>query len=91
MKQLTIGYAMYFIKILTDLLSWAILLSIILSWVGGRRPSPLRRWVDALVRPILKQFRWARFGMLDFSPVAAILVIDYGGGLLLQLLAKFLD
>lgn len=91
MKQLVIEYAMYFVRVLSDILSWAILISIVMSWVGGRRRSPFRVWVDSVVRPILKPFRFARIGMMDFSPIAAILVIDFGGRFLLQFLAKFIE
>lgn len=91
MKQLVVEYAIYFVRVLTDILSWAILISIVLSWVGGRRRSPFRVWVDSVVRPILKPFRWARIGMMDFSPIAAILVIDFGGRFIIQVLSKLLE
>ena len=45
-------------------------------------------WLDALVNPILKPFRWARMGMLDFSPVVALIALQFLSRWAIELLSK---
>ncbi|TFH68009.1 YggT family protein [Gammaproteobacteria bacterium LSUCC0057] len=62
--------------LLMDLYFWAIFIIIIASWVGNGS-NPLLRVIAQLVEPYMGVFR--RFipplGMLDLSPMAAILVL----------------
>ncbi len=76
MQEQVIQYLILFISIFGKTLYWAIFISILMSWVS-RKPTPFKMWLDALVNPILKPFRWARMGMLDFSPVVALIAIQF--------------
>jgi uncharacterized protein YggT (Ycf19 family) len=90
MTETLIQFAITFISILTKILYWAIFIWVILSWFA-RGKNQLGQWLDALVKPICRPFRWARIGMMDFSPIVALLVIDFGGRFLIQLLMKLLN
>ncbi len=87
MKIQFITFAISFISILAKLMTWAIFIHILMSWFV-RRPNPFTTWLNQVVRPILRPFRFARLGMLDFSPIVAFLVIDFGAGWAIELLSK---
>ncbi len=73
-----------FISLLLTLLTFAILARVIFDWLiaGGimRQDSPIRPIRDAVVmitEPILAPLRrYARIGMIDLSPMAAILILS---------------
>ena len=78
-----------FLNIFIKLLYWAIFINIIMSWFASGK-STLGHFLDQIVRPILWPFRWARIGMIDFSPVLALIALDFLGGLLIEYLSKFI-
>ncbi|MBT3349194.1 YggT family protein [bacterium] len=90
MTETLIRFAISFVSILTKILYWAIFISVILSWFARGR-SQLGSWLDSIVQPLCRPFRWARIGMMDLSPITALLVIDFGGRFLTELLIKLLD
>lgn len=72
-----------------ELLSWSIVIRVLLSWFG----SPYNFFtgiVYQIADPILNLFknRYFRFGMMDFSPIVAILVLNLISSLLTSLLTK---
>jgi YggT family protein len=75
------------IVMLRDALVLFVIVSVILSYVLDRY-HPLRRWVDALVDPLLTPIRRVvpLVGMLDFSPVVLIILIQVVARLLINLL-----
>lgn len=87
MQEQLIQYLILFISIFGRILYWAIFVSIIMSWVS-RKKTPFSVWLDALVNPILKPFRWARMGMLDFSPVVALIALQFLSRWAIELLSK---
>jgi uncharacterized protein YggT (Ycf19 family) len=88
MKTQVILFGIYFITLLAKLLTWAIFIHIILSWFA-QRGNALTNWLNQVVTPVLRPFRFARIGMMDFSPVVAFLVIDFGSGWIIEFLSRF--
>ncbi len=66
-----------FISILSDVLYVALIGRVILSWLNLSPESPITRIIEQITEPILLPIRRIipRFGMLDFSPMIAILLI----------------
>ncbi|PIQ79441.1 hypothetical protein COV81_02025 [Candidatus Peregrinibacteria bacterium CG11_big_fil_rev_8_21_14_0_20_41_10] len=73
------------------LLVWAIIIRVLLSWFGNPR-NAFTLLIARIADPVLAFFR--RFipliGMIDISPIVAILVIDYGSQFLRQFLFSLL-
>jgi len=84
-----IQFLITFLSILTNLLFWAIFINVMLSWFAQGRTG-LGVMLDQIVRPILKPFRWARIGSMDFSPIVALIVIDVARGFLIRALYQLL-
>jgi len=61
-----------------NLYSWAIIVYILMSWFPGARESSFGEGLGKITEPYLEIFR--RFipplGMIDFSPIVAILVLS---------------
>ncbi len=76
-----------FIALVRDVLVLLVIVSVILSYLVDRY-HPLRRWVDAIVDPMLTPIRRIvpLVGMLDFSPVVLIILIQFIAGLLINIL-----
>ena len=74
------------IAVLRDALVLLVIVSVILSYVMDRY-HPVRRWVDSIVDPLLTPIRRMvpMVGMLDFSPVVLIILIQIVAGILIQL------
>jgi YggT family protein len=73
----------------STILSIAIFIRAILSWFQLDPRSPLIQVLDAITEPIIAPIRQVmpRLGMIDFSPLVAILLLNVGG----QFLAAWLD
>lgn len=72
-------YELYSIlNLALNLYSWAILIYILMSWFPGARESSFGEMLGKITEPYLEIFR--RFipplGMIDFSPIVAILVLS---------------
>jgi len=76
--------AILFIRSILELL---VIVSVILSYVMDRY-HPVRRWVDAIVEPMLMPIRRVvpLVGMLDFSPIILIILIRIISNLIINLL-----
>lgn len=78
-----------FVDILAEILFFAILFRIIISWI---RPMGTKgtifSFVFEITEPILSPFRRIipRIGMIDISPIVALLVIELVRGIILSLL-----
>lgn len=83
MTTLLIGL-IYFVS---EALIILVIISVILSYVMDRY-HPIRRWVDSIVDPLLMPIRRVvpLVGMLDFSPLVLILLIQLIANLLVRLL-----
>jgi YggT family protein len=82
-------FLILFTKVLFELLWWAIFIYVIMSWVGGQN-SNFGQTLRQIVQPILKPFRMARIGMLDFSPIVALLALGFLSNVATEFLNKFL-
>ncbi len=73
------------IDVFCTVLQYAILFSVILSWIPGARQSVVGELIESLTRPILGPIRRiinkSPLGgagmMLDFSPVFAYIILDF--------------
>ena len=77
-----------FIRIFFDLLTFAIIARILLSWIPNSGGGRLREILHDVTEPVLKPFRKfiPRLGMIDISPLVAIIVLDIVKGIVMQLL-----
>jgi len=89
MKSQLINFVILFISIFLKLCYWAIFAHVLMSWLARGR-TKFGVILDDIVRPILYPFRWVRIGMIDLSPIAALLALDYGGEYLIKFLLRFL-
>lgn len=78
----------YFFKVLDFL----IIARILLSWLNPNPDSTIPKLIYQLTEPILAPFRNLLFrfglgrGMIDFSPILAVLVLDFVGDAIVRLL-----
>lgn len=82
-----IGILITLIGALQQILILLVILSVILSYFMDPY-HPIRRGLDRLVEPMLSPIRRVvpLVGMLDFSPLVLIILIQIIGGLLIRLL-----
>ncbi len=73
-----IPFLISFISIFINLLYWAILIHVIMSWFATGRTA-FGDLLDQVVRPVLAPFRWARIGMIDLSPIVALILLSFLG------------
>ena len=68
-----------FVSMLISILNIAIFARVILSWFPIDPGNPIVRLLFDLTEPILAPFRRVlpRIGMIDLSPLAAILVLNF--------------
>lgn len=70
---------------------YAIVIYILMSWLPGARESGLGRFLGRIVEPYLRIFRFIPpIGILDFSPIVAILALNFARSGLLHLVSIFL-
>ncbi|KDA48937.1 Cell division protein YlmG/Ycf19 (putative), YggT family [Leuconostoc pseudomesenteroides 1159] len=70
---------------------YAIVIYILMSWLPGARESGLGQFLGRIVEPYLRIFRFIPpIGMLDFSPIVAILALNFARSGLLHLVSIFL-
>ena len=78
------------ISVLQQLLVLLVIASVILSYFMDPY-HPIRRTIDGIVEPMLSPIRRIipLVGMLDFSPLVLILLIQLISGLLIRLIYSF--
>ena len=84
-------YLGVFVKIFFDLLSFLILVRVVLSWMQGHHThNGLTRFVTEVTDPVMNVARkiTPRLGMIDLSPVIALVALDLIRSLLLYLIGK---
>jgi YggT family protein len=76
-----------FISVLQQLLVLLIIVSVVLSYFMDPY-HPVRRVVDGIVQPMLSPIRRVvpMVGMLDFSPLILIILVQVLSGLLIRLI-----
>lgn len=73
------GFIIIFIQILFELLSLVVIARVLLSWFRfGATPGAISRFIIDTSQPILDMAKRVtpRTGMIDFSPLVAILGLD---------------
>jgi uncharacterized protein YggT (Ycf19 family) len=89
MQTQLLKLAILFIDFFSEILYWAIFAHILMSWIS-RRKTIFTVWLNQIVTPLLIPFKWARIGMIDFAPMAALIAIQLLSDWLLKFLATFL-
>jgi len=84
-----IKFLISFVSILSQLLFWAVFISVVLSWFSEKK-SKLGMMLDQIVVPLLRPFRWARIGMFDFSPILLIILLAVVRNVSVELLLKLM-
>jgi YggT family protein len=82
------AFVLTFISLLFEILSWAIIIRILLSWVRIDPYHPVIRLLDQITEPILAPLRniLPTAGGLDFSPIVAIVLLELVRQLLFSIL-----
>ena len=82
-----IGYIILFIRALSQLLVLLVIVSVILSYFMDPY-HPVRRGIDSVVEPMLAPIRRLvpLIGMLDFSPLILIILIQVLSNLIIRFL-----
>lgn len=80
----------FIFSILTTLISyysWALIIYILLSWFPNARESAIGQFLGRICEPYLEPFRKIipPIGMIDISPIVAILVLRFATSGLAQL------
>jgi len=80
-----------FVEVLFNLIYVIIIIRVLLSWI---RPNPEASWVRFVLQisePILRPFRlpFFRLGMIDFSPIIALILIGIARDLIIRLILYF--
>jgi len=84
--QQLLFFGLNFLIILAQLLFYAIFFWVITMWLVMFGILDTRNrlvgFLSQLVQPILRPFSWAKIGMIDLSPIVAILLLDLAIGVL---------
>ncbi|WP_442599425.1 YggT family protein [Neobacillus sp. D3-1R] len=70
---------LYFLSWIIQLYSWALIIYILLSWFPNARESSFGQFLARICEPYLEPFRRIipPLGMIDISPIVAILVLRF--------------
>jgi YggT family protein len=81
-------YIVLFIGILFDMIYLAIIIRIVLSWFRTNGMGRFKYFLKDITDPILVPFQKVipRLGMIDISPIIAIIVVDLIRNLLISLI-----
>jgi len=92
-KEQIISFIQNFVIILSDLVTYAIIARVLLSWFmmsPNYKHGSVATLIYQITDPVLNFFKKIphRIGMIDLSPIIAIFAIDIFSRLLIILLAK---
>lgn len=71
-----VQFLITFVAVFAKLLFWALFIHVLMSWFASGK-SAFGEIVDGIVQPLLKPLRWARVGMIDLSPLLALMILSY--------------
>ena len=80
MKNYFMSFILFFTANVINILKYAILVRIIMSWIsGGKSHGRIGQFINEITEPILRVFRkiLPRTGMIDFSPLLAFFALDF--------------
>ncbi|MBT6068301.1 YggT family protein [Candidatus Peregrinibacteria bacterium] len=77
-----------FINVLLELIVIAIVIRVVMSWVNVNKTSGFFLFIRDVTEPILAPFQKyvPRIGMIDISPIVAILAIDLLRSLIVKIM-----
>ncbi|GMA70455.1 cell division protein [Leuconostoc litchii] len=76
---------------LIQIYEYAIVVYVLMSWLPGARESGLGRFLGRIVEPYLNMFRFIPpVAMIDFSPIVAIIALNFARNGLAHLVNLFL-
>jgi YggT family protein len=72
------GYLLYFVYILVNILTWAIIIRALMSWFNPSPENPIVRFINEITDPILIPLQRIvpRIGMIDITPIVAIILLN---------------
>ncbi len=84
-------FLIQFTNIFFNLLTWAIIARILLSWFRASPGGRFSQFLYSVTEPILRIARriLPPIGMMDFSPILALIVLDILRGLIIKGLISF--
>jgi len=86
MDSFTIKRALY---LLIEFIEWMIVVRALMSWFPNSRGTKIYAFVYRVTEPIIGPIRELMFrffqGPMDFSPVIALLLLQFIGGFLLRI------
>jgi YggT family protein len=86
-------FLFFFVNLVLQILSWAIIIRVLLSWLpmAGIQIdpyNPIFRLLYSVTDPILEPLRrYTTVGMIDLSPIVAIILINVVRSILLSFLS----
>ena len=76
------GLVISLLSVLLEIYSMALIVYILMSWFPNARETAIGRFLESICEPYLEPFR--RFvpplGMIDLSPLVALLVLNFARG-----------
>ena len=88
MNSQILGILVNTIDIFANALSFLIVIRILMSWLAPGSRGQIVEFIISVTEPILGFFRKMnlRIGLLDLSPLVALLAIDFARAILLRIL-----
>ncbi len=86
-----IGFLVVFINLLFQVLTWAIIIRVLLTWFPNINPeNPLVQILRSITDPILEPARRIvpSVGMIDISPIVVLIVLEVMRNVLVSLLVS---
>ena len=79
-----------FVSIFLDLLSFAVLARVLLSWVNSPGASKIKMVIHDITEPIMAPFQRPifRIGMMDLSPIVVLILLDISKSVIIALLSR---
>jgi YggT family protein len=86
-------FVVSFINILFDLMSFAIIARILMSWVRTPGAGKIKMFLNDITDPILVPFKRPIFqiGIIDLSPIVVLILLDISKSLLINIAATLLQ
>ncbi|NOZ28743.1 MAG: YggT family protein [Chloroflexi bacterium] len=85
------GFLVVFINLLFQVLTWAIIIRVLLTWFPNINPeNPLVQILRSITDPILEPARRIvpSVGMIDISPIVVLIVLEVMRNVLVSLLVS---
>ena len=81
-------FLIVFVSVLFDIVSFAIIARVLLSWFPNSGGGQIKAVLHDVTDPILNVFKKLvpRIGMIDITPIVAIIALDIGKTVILSLI-----